>query len=871
MQPRLTLDEFIRRSKLVHGDECDYSHVEYVNVKTPVAIICRKHGPFTQAPEQHMLGHGCPVCAKEKRKASMLVAHGVEHASQSQEMQVKSRATRQARFGSMKPPGSGRKAMTTEEFVGRARGVHGDRYDYSMTRYVNSTEKVVIGCPVHGPFEQLPLKHLQGRGCPHPECVAKKKVAAMARRAAEGRPGKLDKNTFVARARAVHGDFYDYSRVEYRNTKTKVEIVCPVHGSFFQTPEKHMAGSGCPSPECLKARMEATNMAKYGTAWPLQSDAVKAKARATSLERYGAENVMQSDVGKARMAEACQEKFGTDSPLASPDVREKIVATNQKKYGGASPLCSEEIKARSIATNVSRRGVTNAMMDAAVKAKQQETLQARHGVDNPMRDRAIRCQQRESQKATMIERYGADSGFGSEELRAKARETNRRLYGDENVMRLKQFADKMTASKIANGTCNTSAPEDVLYEMLCEVFGDTDVVRQYASDAYPYACDFYIRSRDLYIELNGTWTHGGHWYRPGSDGDVVAKWWEKAGENPYYVSAASTWTIADMAKRAAARMAGLNYVVFWGSSLDDAALWLAMGCPDGKDWEREYSWIPDRTFQGVPLPAVKAVPSAQDLSQVMKHYQFRAFYARELELWEKDPVHKNMPLRGFLYANRHKYTGKLPDELSDLQLIRGFTISGVLKGYTVFDTTAMDEAVTKYGILSVYDPCAGWGERMLYCHYHGIPYVGVDVNGALEPGYEAMMEELGMERQRFVIDDSSRYVPNFHADAVVACPPYGGIEIYSAAGAENLDDAGFLAWWAQVVSNAMAANPRMFCFQINRRWRDNMLEIVEKAGFRLVDEIFCQRRSSHLTRGKGGVDHKREQESMLVLERIVVI
>ena len=821
MQPRLTLDEFIRRSKLVHGDECDYSHVEYVNVKTPVVIICRKHGPFTQAPEQHMLGHGCPVCAKEKRKASMLAVHGVEHASQSQEMQAKSRATRQARFGSMKPPGSGRKAMTTEEFVGRARGVHGDQYDYSMTRYVNSTEKVVIGCPVHGPFEQLPLKHLQGRGCPHPECVAKKKAAAMARRAAEGRPGKLDKNTFVARARAVHGDFYDYSRVEYRNTKTKVEIVCPVHGSFFQTPEKHMAGSGCPSPACLKARMEVTNMAKYGTAWPLQSDAVKAKARATSLERYGAENVMQSDVGKARMAEACQEKFGTDSPLASPDVREKIVATNQKKYGGNGPFSSEVVRAKSVETSMSRHGVPNPMMDGSVKARQQGTVRERYGVENPMELASIR--------------------------------------------------KKVVESKAMNGTFNSSDAEERLHEMLVDRFGDTDVVRQYASDVYPYACDFYIRSRDLYIELNGTWTHGGHWYRPGSDGDVVAKWWEKAGENPYYVSAASTWTVADMAKRAAARMAGLNYVVFWGSSLDDVALWLAMGCPDGRDWEREYSWIPDRTFQGVSLSAVKAVPSAQDLSQVMKHYQFRAFYARELELWEKDPVHKNMPLMGFLYANRHKYTGKLPGELSDLQLIRGFTVSGVLKGYTVFDTTAMDEAMTKYGILSVYDPCAGWGERMLYCHYHGIPYVGVDVNRALEPGYGTMVEELGMERQRFVIDDSSRYVPNFHADAVVACPPYGGIEIYSAAGAENLDDAGFLAWWSQVVSNAMAVNPRLFCFQINRRWRDNMLEIVEKAGFRLVDEIFCQRRSSHLTRRKGGVDHKREQESMLVLERIMVI
>ena len=129
--PRLTKAEFVCRSEQVHGGFYDYSGSDYVTVKTKLKIVCPKHGPFFQAPEQHMMGYGCPVCAKEKRKETMLERHGVEYASQSADVQAKSRATREAKFEGMKPPGSGRKAMGTEEFIRRSREVHGDKYGYS--------------------------------------------------------------------------------------------------------------------------------------------------------------------------------------------------------------------------------------------------------------------------------------------------------------------------------------------------------------------------------------------------------------------------------------------------------------------------------------------------------------------------------------------------------------------------------------------------------------------------------------------------------------------------------------------------------------------------------------------------------------------
>ena len=866
MKLRLTKDEFLERAKSVHGDWYDYSEVVYDTVKKKVKIICRKHGPFMQAPEQHMLGQGCRECAKEKRKATMLERHGVEYPSQLAEMQAKSRETRMGKFGGMKPPGSGRKAMTKEEFVWRAREVHGNRYDYSQVEYAGSGVKVRIGCPVHGIFEQTPARHLQGRGCSHPECIAARKASTMGRKELGGARCRVTLEEFLRRAREKHGDRYDYSHVEYRNTKTKVEIVCPEHGPFLQSPEKHMAGAGCPHAACVVKRMKATNQAKYGVDYPLQSDVIKRKAMETCQERYGTDNIMQSDVGKARMAEACMEKHGATSPLGSKEVRDKIMATNAERYGGGSPMCSIEVQAKAKAAIQEKYGVDNPMKSDAIKAKVHATCEERFGSASPLSNEAIQAKK----LATMRARYGGDSPFCDPSKVEMAQATSMERYGVRNAMQLDATQAKVVETKSRNGTFNASAPEDVMHGMLCERFGTDDVVRQYMSDVYPHACDFYVKSRALYIELNGTWTHGRMWYR-GTEADVavVEEWQSKSDGNRYYAAAVETWTKSDVAKREDAKRAKLNFVALWDDKMRDADLWFAMGCPDGRDWEREYSWIPERHMQGIPMPKYETM-NAGILSRIMKHYQFDAFYAKEIALWERNGTYRNLPLQVFLYANRLKYVGKLPDELTDSRIMQAFTISGVMKGYTRFDTTAMDAVVARYGIESIHDPCAGWGERMLYCHFHGIPYVGVDVNGALRPGYEAMMSELGMEGMEFHVADSATYAWQRTADAVVTCPPYGGTEIYSPDGAENLDEDAFLDWWKRTVENVAGTGIRLFCFQANRKWRGRMAEIVEQAGFRMIDEVACPHRSSHMTK-KGGVDRKTEDEAMVILEHIRVV
>jgi hypothetical protein len=209
----LNAETFIGRSKAVHGERYDYSQVRYVNSYTKVTIVCRKHGPFEQNPSNHVSnGAGCPEC-------------------------------------------SGRKGLTTEKFIENAEAVHGDRYDYSQAEYVNSTTNVTIICPDHGPFSQTPGNHITGKtGCP--ECSGVSRVTTEA---------------FIEKAKAIHGDRYDYSLVECVNSRSNITIICPDHGPYQQIAHNHLCKTGC--PEC-------------GGTKPLTTELFIEKAKAIHGDRY---------------------------------------------------------------------------------------------------------------------------------------------------------------------------------------------------------------------------------------------------------------------------------------------------------------------------------------------------------------------------------------------------------------------------------------------------------------------------------------------------------------------------------------------------------------------------------------------------------
>ena len=204
----MTKEQFIEKAIKIHGNKYDYSKVEYKNNKTKVCIVCPIHGEFYVKPNNHLNGNECPVCGAEKRKNTLRNKLGI----------------------------------TKNEFVKRTIKIHGNKYDYSKVEYKNIDTKVCIVCPIHGEFWQSPYMHLKGQGCP--------KCGFESNRLKQ----KNTTNEFIERATEIHCDKYDYSKVEYNNNKTKVCIVCPIHGEFWQLPSDHIRGHGC--PYCNESKLE---------------------------------------------------------------------------------------------------------------------------------------------------------------------------------------------------------------------------------------------------------------------------------------------------------------------------------------------------------------------------------------------------------------------------------------------------------------------------------------------------------------------------------------------------------------------------------------------------------------------------------------
>jgi len=203
---KLDKKTFIEKARNVHGNKYDYSNVEYENYNTKICIICPEHGEFWQTPSNHLKGCGCPKCGKELQN----------------KLETK----------------------TTKNFILEAQSIHGNKYDYSKVEYINSLKKVCIICPEHGEFWQTPSSHLQGCGC--------KKCAGFG----------ITTDEWIKKAKKVHGDKYDYSKVNYKGAEKKVCIICSEHGEFWQLPNNHLKGRGCPN--CRNYKLE-TNIMKFLT------------------------------------------------------------------------------------------------------------------------------------------------------------------------------------------------------------------------------------------------------------------------------------------------------------------------------------------------------------------------------------------------------------------------------------------------------------------------------------------------------------------------------------------------------------------------------------------------------------------------------
>lgn len=226
----MKLAKFIQKSNEIHNNVYNYDKFEYVNNKTKGIVICKTHGEFMAAPNRHLLGQGCPECGKIKCR------------------------TNNHKF-----------KYNTSSFIEKANLIHNNKYDYNKTDCQKSEDKVIIICPEHGEFIKRAEYHISNsnpQGCP------KCKLKEISQKNASGQ------EHFLAIAKKIHGDRYDYSKAIYTRKDDYVTIICKEHGEFLQSPNKHHSGRGC--PKCANTQRAITlsqnsNLKLLPTIKPIQT------------------------------------------------------------------------------------------------------------------------------------------------------------------------------------------------------------------------------------------------------------------------------------------------------------------------------------------------------------------------------------------------------------------------------------------------------------------------------------------------------------------------------------------------------------------------------------------------------------------------
>lgn len=223
---------------------------------------------------------------------------------------------------------------------------------------------------------------------------------------------------------------------------------------------------------------------------------------------------------KKNYKHTCLQKYGVKNVYQSKVIKDKIKTTCLKKYGNECYACTNEMKNKS--------------------------------------------------KETCLKKYNVEYSWQADKIKKHLKETCLKRYGVEIPMQSQEIKDKLNASKLLNHSFSTSKPEEECFKMLTEKF--TNVKRQYKSKLYPFNCDFYIPELDLYIEYQGSWTHGNHPFNKMNKSDInKLNIWKNKNTN-YYNNAIDVWTLRDPLKRETAKNNNVNLLEIW--SLDEMKEWI---------------------------------------------------------------------------------------------------------------------------------------------------------------------------------------------------------------------------------------------------------------------------------------------------------
>ena len=353
-----------------------------------------------------------------------------------------------------------------------------------------------------------------------------------------------------------------YYRLKNNLKKRPVCIICgkPVkytsgHYAKFCSKECQYSDLGKKITKEIKIK---SNLEKYGVEHTSQLKEVTDKRTKSRADHV---NEIQQHV-----RESLYKKYGAYDVMHIPHILQKIKDTNLKKYGVEFPLQqlkkeNSEIYQKISQICINKFGVDSPLKNKEVREKIKQTNIQRYGVDNLFKNDIIK----EKIKQTNIQKYGVDYLFKSNIIKEKIKQTNIQKYGVDNPLKNKEIWKKSQDNRQIS---SKSKLENNFLNYLKLKYESDDIITQYKSKEYPYYCDFYIKSINLYIEIQGHWTHNDHPFDINNLNDqlIMNKWRTKSLSDKYYKNALNTWTIKDVEKRNTAIQNNLNYLEIFGKT-----------------------------------------------------------------------------------------------------------------------------------------------------------------------------------------------------------------------------------------------------------------------------------------------------------------
>ena len=362
-----------------------------------------------------------------------------------------------------------------------------------------------------------------------------------------------------------------YLKESYLRIKNNINEIpkCPICGnsSKFYGSKYMIYAPSCGNKTCSsklrQINSRQTKLERYGD----ENYSNREKQKQTKLERYGDENYSNREKQK----QTCLERYGVTNGGCSQQALEKMKNTFKEKYGVEYSWKIPGVSDKSKQTKLERYGDKN----YTNREKSKQTCLEKYGVDNVFKTKKAQ----EKYRQTCLNNWGVDHNWkipGEHDLThtpealEKKKLTSLKNWGTEHPHQCKKIIEKVNNTKRKNNSFNISKSEELSYELLKEKY--PDIIKQYKSELYPFVCDFYIPSLNLYIECNYHWTHGGHPFDENNKEDqlLLEKWKNK--NTKYYKGAIYTWTIRDVNKRNIAKQNNLNYIEFW--NINELKKWI---------------------------------------------------------------------------------------------------------------------------------------------------------------------------------------------------------------------------------------------------------------------------------------------------------